>query len=147
MQADRGNYSRAAILLAGFAAGALTRALTNTRNTREIAALKRSIADMQARLTEQRTELRQSVERIETRLEEHETKLADVPSTGQIVDAMEQLLSKTMLSLNQRMAAQADAIELMKTTVAQTDGLLERVLEALDLLRQSPAEPGESGGE
>jgi uncharacterized coiled-coil protein SlyX len=43
-----------------------------------------------------------------------------------------------MQPLNQRLSTQADSIELLKTTVAQTDGLLERVLESLDALR--PAE-------
>jgi len=38
----------------------------------------------------------------EARLGEHATKLAEVPSTAQIVAAMEQLLSKTMSSLDDR---------------------------------------------
>ena len=37
-----------------------------------------------------------------TRLEEHSAKLADVPSTSQIVAAMEQLLTRTMVSLDDR---------------------------------------------
>jgi uncharacterized coiled-coil protein SlyX len=48
---------------------------------------------------------------------------------------MEQLLSKTMASLDERLVTQARSIELLKTTVSQTDNLLERVLESLDSLQ------------
>jgi len=48
---------------------------------------------------------------------------------------MEQLLSKTMASLDDRLTTQAHSIEVLKTTVAQTDSLLERVLESLDSLQ------------
>lgn len=139
MQADRAQISRAAILVAGFAVGALSRALADSRQGREIAALRRSLSDSEARLAEQQQEWQERLGRIEARLDEHETRLNDVPSTVQIVAAMEELLSKTMQPLNHRLSAQSDSIELLKTTVAQTDGLLERVLESLDSLRQSPA--------
>ena len=79
---------------------------------------------------------------IESRLEEHTAKLADVPSTSQIVAAMEQLLTKTMSSLDDRLSAQARSIDVLKTTVSQTDSLLERVLESLDTL-QSYSDPSE----
>jgi chromosome segregation ATPase len=138
MQAERAHFSRAAILLAGFAAGALTRALANRGQAQQIAALRRSLSEVQDDFAARQTEWQQNMARVEERLEAHETRLNDLPSTGQIVAAMDELLSKTMQSLNQRLSAQADSIELLKTTVAQTDGLLERVLESLDSLRQSP---------
>jgi uncharacterized coiled-coil protein SlyX len=47
---------------------------------------------------------------------------------------MEQLLAKTMTSLDERLTTQAHSIEVLKTTVSQTDSLLERVLESLDSL-------------
>jgi uncharacterized coiled-coil protein SlyX len=55
---------------------------------------------------------------------------------------MEQLLSKTMASLDERLTTQAHSIEVLKTTVSQTDSLLERVLESLDSL-QSYSEAGD----
>jgi uncharacterized coiled-coil protein SlyX len=55
---------------------------------------------------------------------------------------MEQLLSKTMTSLDDRLTTQAHSIEVLKTTVSQTDSLLERVLESLDSL-QSYTDPAE----
>ena len=73
--------------------------------------------------------------RIEAKLEDHATRLADVPSTSQIVTAMEQILARTMSSLDDRLNSQARSIDTLKTTVAQTDSLLERVLESLDSLQ------------
>jgi uncharacterized coiled-coil protein SlyX len=58
---------------------------------------------------------------------------------------MEQLLSKTMTSLDERLTTQAHSIEALKTTVTQTDSLLERVLESLDSL-ESYADPAELAG-
>ena len=40
---------------------------------------------------------------------------------------MEQLLSKTMASLDDRLTTQAHSIEALQTTVSQTDSLLENV--------------------
>ena len=48
---------------------------------------------------------------------------------------MEQLLTRTMASLDDRLTTQAHSIEVLKSTVSQTDGLLERVLESLDSLQ------------
>jgi hypothetical protein len=64
----------------------------------------------------------------------------------QIVAAMEQLLTKTMASLDDRLVTQADSIEVLKTTVSQTDSLLERVLESLDSL-QTLTDPADCGGD
>src|SRR5690349_11369800 len=83
---------------------------------------------------------------IESRLDEHAARLADVPSTSQIVAAMEQLLTKTMSSLDDRLSTQARSIEVLKTTVSQTDSLLERVLESLDTL-QSYSDPADLAGD
>jgi chromosome segregation ATPase len=104
--------------------------------------LKRSLAGLESRLQERETveterfaagEARFA--QVESRLEEHAARLADVPSTSQIVAAMEQLLSKTMASLDDRLTNQANSIDVLKATVSQTDSLLERVLESLDSLQ------------
>ena len=141
------NYvPRIAIFLAGIAAGALT--LTGTRRRAGgvdpglAQDLKRSFADLEVRVTKQQLETASRFAQIDTRLEEHTAKLADVPSTSQIVAAMEQLLSKTMASLDDRLTTQARSIEVLKTTVSQTDSLLERVLESLDSL-QTYTDPSE----
>jgi hypothetical protein len=75
--------------------------VTNTRQTREISALKRALGEVETRLAERDSTSREQMERIAARLDEHEARLNEVPSTGQIVAAMDELLSKTMQSLNQ----------------------------------------------
>jgi len=132
------NYvPRVALFLAGVAAAAITlprreRAGMDSATADEV---KRSLAGLEARLQTRETADAARFARVEIRLEEHAAKLADVPSTGQIVAAMEQLLSRTMASLDDRLTTQVHSIEVLKTTVSQTDSLLERVLESLDSLQ------------
>ena len=135
---------RVAIFLAGIAAGALTGARRDRAGLDPAAAreLKRSLAGLENRLAAQDSAAAARFTQIEARLDEHAGKLANVPSTAQIVAAMEQLLSKTMSSLDERLTTQAHSIEILKTTVSQTDSLLERVLESLDSL-QAYADPAE----
>jgi hypothetical protein len=130
---------RVAIFLAGVAAGALT--LSRREGGRGgvdpavTADLKNSISRVESRLAEQDSANADRFSQIEVRLGEHAGKLAEVPSTAQIVAAMEQLLAKTMASLDDRLTTQANSIEVLKATVSQTDSLLERVLESLDSLQ------------
>lgn len=135
---------RVAIFLAGVAAGAIS----NSRRERGegdpagTLELKKSINGLEARMAAQETAATERFTQIEARLDDHATKLAEIPSTSQIVSAMEQLLSKTMASLDDRLTTQAHSIEVLKTTVSQTDSLLERVLESLDSL-QAYTDPAE----
>jgi len=139
---------RVAIFLAGVAAGALTLPRRERAGSGLDPAvteeLKKSIAQVQDRLAAQNTANDTRFTQIETRLDEHSAKLAEVPSTEQIVSAMEQLLSKAMASLDERLSTQAHSIDVLKTTVSQTDSLLERVLESLDSL-QTYTDPGTLG--
>ena len=130
-------FPRAALLLAGVAAATLTR-IYKSGEAQEIAELKKSLADLESR---HETRLNQ----LEISVADHEQRLTDVPSTTQIVAAMEALLAKTMTSLDERLSAQAHSIEVLKTTVSQTDELLERVLESIDNLRQPEDEPALAG--
>lgn len=129
---------RVAIFLAGIAAGALTGGSRRGRggvDAGEVGALKKSVADLESKLAAHETATSVRLEEVEQHVREHTAKLADVPSTTQIIAAMEQLLSKTMSSLDERLTTQARSIEVLKTTVSQTDSLLERVLESLDSLQ------------
>lgn len=139
---------RVAIFLAGVAAGALTnsRRQGSAGDSAATQELKRSVEALEARIAAQEEATSERLAQVETRLEEHAARLADVPSTSQIVAAMEQLLSKTMTSLDERLTSQAHSIEVLKTTVSQTDSLLERVLESLDSL-QTYADPSELAGD
>jgi chromosome segregation ATPase len=106
--------------------------------------LKNALANLEARIEARETSDAARFAQVESRLDEHAAKLADVPSTSQIVAAMEQLLSRTMSSLDDRLSTQAQSIEILKSTVSQTDRLLERVLESLDSMQANdPAESAE----
>ena len=146
MARDIDYLPRIAIFLAGIAAGAFASARRERGGAGMAPAavqdLKTSLANLEARLAAQDTATSERFAKVETRLEEHGAKLAEVPSTAQIVAAMEQLLSKTMTSLDERLTTQAHSIEVLKTTVSQTDSLLERVLESLDSL-QTYTDPGD----
>ncbi len=131
---------RLAIFLAGIAAGALTSGPRRGRSQAGVDpaaldALKKSLADLESRVETQENSTAARFEQVDEQLRDHATRLADVPSTSQIIAAMEQLLAKTMSSLDERLSSQARSIEVLKTTVSQTDTLLERVLESLDSLQ------------
>lgn len=132
---------RVALFLAGVAAGALTNA-RRRGSAGDDPAVKESISNLEARLAAQEAAAAKRFIEIEAKLDEHSAKLADVPSTSQIVAAMEQLLTRTMSSLDERLTTQAHSIEVLKSTVSQTDSLLEKVLESLDSL-QSYSDPAE----
>jgi chromosome segregation ATPase len=127
-------YPRAALLLAGVAAGAMSR-IFKSADEQQIRHLRNSIAELEARLRNEEALRDNRLLQLEAKVGEHEQRLNDVPSTSQIVAAMEALLSKTMASLDTRLSAQAHSIDVLKTTVSQTDELLERVLESIDSLR------------
>jgi uncharacterized coiled-coil protein SlyX len=127
---------RAALFLAGAATVAISRAF-KTADERDFDSLKNSISDLERRLANQEALHAERLNQLEAKVVEQEKRLNDVPSTSQIVAAMETLLSKTMTSLDARLSAQAHSIDVLKTTVSQTDELLERVLESIDRLKQT----------
>jgi len=136
------NVPRTVIFLAGVAAGAVTAARRRRDpQAAEIELLKHSVETLEARLSAAESAAASRFGELETRIDEQGAKLAEIPTTGQIVAAMEQLLSKTMSSLDDRLHAQAQSIETLKTTVSQTDGLLEKVLESLDSLQPFSGDP------
>jgi len=127
---------RAAIFLAGVAAGALTlsRRGPGGADRAAVGDLKRSLARLEERLTADEAANAAIQKEIQARLESHASRLAAVPTLEQLTAAIEQLLAKTMGALEERLTTQATSIEILRTTVSQTDGLLERVLESLDTL-------------
>jgi len=68
---------------------------------------------------------------IETQVKEHEAKLKELPTLAQVVSTMEEMLSHTMSGLDQKLSDQVKSIEVLKTTVAQSDELMERVLDSI----------------
>ncbi len=146
MRKDTGVLSDVAIFVAGVvAAGLMTSrrknpAASSAADSSGAAELREAVASLEGRMGAQYAAFAARLEKIESRLDDHSAKFADVPSTAQVAGAMEQLLAGTMASLDQRFTSQAHSIEVLKTTVSQTDSLLERVLESLDSL-QNYSEP------
>lgn len=136
------NLSRAVIFLAGVAAGSLAGG-RRKRGERESSSdpLQQTVADLAAKVAANEAQAADRFQRVETRLDEQAAKLAEIPTTAQIVGAMEQILARSMASLDDRLANQAHSIEVLRNTVAQTDSLLERVLESLDSLQTYPDSP------
>jgi len=126
-------FPRLAVLIGGVAAGALARRW----QSREAAApaLKRSLDQLAREVRSQVAAHDGRLSQLEARAEVQEAKLKELPSTAQLVSAMDELLAKAMSGLEGRLTAQAQSIETLQMTVTQTDELLERVLESLDTLR------------
>ena len=127
---------RLAVLLGGFAAGAVVRRW----QAQDTAASQRSLNRLSREWKAQVRAHDHRLNRLEARSDAHETKLKGMPSTAQIVSAMDELLAHAMSGLDGRLTAQARSIETLQTTVSQTDELLERVLESLDTLQDAPHE-------
>ncbi len=137
---------RIAVFLAGVAAGAWS--LNRKAGARHdqlapdaLRELQKAAADLEARVIAQESATANRFTQIESRLCEHAAKLAELPSTTQIVAAMEHLLKKTMANLDDRLTTQAESIEVLRTTVSQTDSVLERILESLDSLQLNTEDP------
>ncbi|HLK68251.1 MAG TPA: hypothetical protein VKU19_32685 [Bryobacteraceae bacterium] len=130
---------RVAVFLAGVVAGAcsLPRKPGSPKASADLRDLRKVVTDLEGRVAAQEAAAVTRFVQIEARLDEHAAKLADVPSTTQIVAAMEQLLVKTMAGLEGRLTDQARSIQTLKVTVSQTDSVLERILESLDTLTDS----------
>lgn len=81
---------------------------------------------------------------LETHVKDHEAKLKELPTLAQVVSTMEEMLSSTMSGLDQKLSDQVKSIEVLKTTVAQSDELMERVLDSIYSLQNHVAENDKS---
>ncbi len=120
---------RLAVIIGGFAAGALARRWAGDT------AVPRHALDKLAREYRAQARAHESrIARLEARVQAHESQLKEAPSTAQLISAMDELLAKAMAGLEAKLSAQAQSIETLQMTVSETDELLERVLESLDTL-------------
>jgi uncharacterized coiled-coil protein SlyX len=126
---------RLAVLIGGFAAGALIR---RWQADDAAGAPPRAVDRVSREWKAQVRAQDRRIARLEARSDAQEAKLTELPTTVQIVSAMDELLVKAMSGLEGRLTAQAQSIETLERTVSQTDELLERVLESLDTLRDAP---------
>ena len=97
----------------------------------------------EARLADQRSATTDLLKQLDARLEQLAARVGETPSAPEIVTAVEKLLSRTVTSLDDRLSAQAQSIDLLKNTISQTDTLLEKVLESIDCL-EVEGEPAEA---
>jgi chromosome segregation ATPase len=81
---------------------------------------------------------------LETHVKDHEAKLKELPTLAQVVSTMEEMLSSTMSGLDQKLSDQVKSIEVLKTTVSQSDELMERVLDSIYSLQSHVAENDKS---
>jgi len=127
-------FRRLAAVIGGFAAGVLVRRWQAYDTAASWRSLDRLSREWKAQVRAHDYRL----SRLEARSAAHEAKLREVPSTAQLVSAIDELLAKALSGLESRLTAQARSIEMLQMTVSQTDELLERVLESLDTLRDIP---------
>jgi len=102
-----------------------------------VATLEASVASLAARYDSRLTNL-------ESQVSEHEAKLRELPTLAQVISTMEGMLSTTMSGLDQKLSEQVKSIEVLKTTVAQSDELMERVLDSIYSLQSHAPENDKS---
>lgn len=92
--------------------------------------------------------LQKRIASLETLVQEHDAKLRNLPSTEQIVEAMDQVFERGATALHARFAEQTRAIENLQAVVSQTDELLEKVLDSIYSLQpeSTPEDPGKDPG-
>lgn len=131
-------FSRLAVVVLGFAAG---RALAKRWQESEPAPLDfhRPRAALSPEIRLQVMAYERRIRNLESQVRAHEAQLREVPA--QIHSEMDAILTKATDHLDERLTLQAQSIDALQQTVTQTDELLERVLESLDLLRGDPSEP------
>jgi len=122
---------RLAVVIGGFAAGLLAR-----RWARDGPVPQRSLDRLAREFSARARSHENRLTDLEVRTDVHEAKLKELPSTQQLLAAMDDLLAKALSGLEGRLTAQARSIETLQATVSQTDELLERVLESLETLQE-----------
>ena len=109
-----------------------------------IAALESNVASLTARYDNKLAEVEGRIGAHETKLGDHDAKLKEMPTLAQVVSTMEEMLSSTMSGLDNKLSEQVRSIEVLKTTVAQSDELMERVLDSIYSLQSHVAENDKS---
>lgn len=103
-----------------------------------------AVATLEATVASLATRYDGRISALETHVKDHETRLKEVPTLAQVVGTMEEMLSSTMSGLDQKLSDQVKSIEVLKTTVSQSDELMERVLDSIYSLQSHVAENDKS---
>jgi uncharacterized coiled-coil protein SlyX len=103
-----------------------------------------AVASLEASVASLTTRYDSRLVHLEARVSDHEAKLKELPTLAQVVSTMEEMLSSTMSGLDNKLSEQVRSIEVLKTTVAQSDELMERVLDSIYSLQSHVAENDKS---
>jgi uncharacterized coiled-coil protein SlyX len=103
-----------------------------------------AVASLEATVASLATRCDNRLVTLETHIKDHEAKLKELPTLAQVVSTMEEMLSSTMSGLDQKLSDQVKSIEVLKTTVSQSDELMERVLDSIYSLQSHVAENDKS---
>jgi len=109
-----------------------------------IAALESSVATLATQYHGRLAEVENRISHHDVKLGDHDAKLKEMPTLAQVVSTMEEMLSSTMSGLDNKLSEQVRSIEVLKTTVAQSDELMERVLDSIYSLQSHVAENDKS---
>jgi ABC-type Zn2+ transport system substrate-binding protein/surface adhesin len=103
-----------------------------TKALTAVAALESSVAALSARCDGRLVAVESRLSEHDTKLRDHDVKLKEMPTLARVVTTMEAMLSSTMSGLDNKLSEQLRSIEVLKTTVAESDELMERVLDAIN---------------
>jgi len=109
----------------------ITIAAANAKSAGNSKATVVAVASVEATLAALTTRYDGRLSSLETRVGDHEAKLKELPTLAQVVTTMEEMLSSTMSGLDQKLSDQVRSIEVLRTTVSQSDELMERVLDSI----------------
>jgi uncharacterized coiled-coil protein SlyX len=122
-----------------------THSFTVTENARgNSAETLAAVASLEASVASLTTRYDSRLASLESHVAEHDAKLKELPTLAQVVSTMEEMLSSTMSGLDQKLSEQVRSIDVLKTTVAQSDELMERVLDSIYSLQSHVAESDKS---
>ena len=103
-----------------------------------------AVASLEASVASLTTRYDSRLASLESHVATHDAKLKELPTLAQVVSTMEEMLSSTMSGLDQKLSEQVRSIDVLKTTVAQSDELMERVLDSIYSLQSHAAESDKS---
>jgi methyl-accepting chemotaxis protein len=78
------------------------------------------------------------VEQLERRVEQIVAEMPAPPPIEQVLAAVEEMVSAKIGGLDERLTDQVHAIELLRGASAQTDALLQRLIQAVESLTEQP---------
>jgi uncharacterized coiled-coil protein SlyX len=127
--------------LALFMAGALVAGYVRSskRPTHELPALRAALAEMERRVAEEASSTARRFAELDARLAEQSAKLSEIPDMKQIASAVEHAVARAMRPVEERLTAQGQAIDGLKSGISQSDTLLERIL---DVAKETRANRG-----